>query len=1177
MAEFKPTAAQNAAAEDHGGAVLVSAAAGSGKTRVLVDRLMRQICDPVQPHDVDEFLIITFTKKAAAELRGRIAKELAKRLSENPRHRHLQRQLHRIYLANISTVDAFCGTLVREYAYQLRLPADFRQAEESELAAVSQKLVSALLDDAYTDEAAAQELRQLAELLGAKRSDDSVAALIIDTYSEARSHLSEDEWIEFCRRSADVSGLNDASQTVWGRYLIDRMHTVVSGFLCDYEKLLPALAADTKLAAGYLPAFSADAALLRQLAAADTWDAVSAFYPPVFEGLNAVRKCAVPELQAQAKLIRDLLRGKLPALLSAFASPSAEVFAEAERTSPALQRLFTLVQEFGKRYAAEKERLHILDFADLEHGALRLLLQKGTRLPTKIAAEISSRFTEIMVDEYQDTNEVQDAIFRAISKNGQNRFMVGDVKQSVYRFRLADPTIFLKKYETYRDYQDALPGEPRRILLSENFRSGGEVLEAANAVFRACMSKEVGELDYGENEALREGIPHPALPYRPVELLCTDLAQNREKKDAAEAIAVAARIRRLLDEKTPIRDGDTLRPVYPGDIAILLRTLKGQVQYYLQALSAQGISAVCETGDNFLCSEELEDLFSLLQVLDNAHQDIPLTAALLSPLFGFTAEALARIRAAHPYGDLYDAVAHAATTDAQCREFLEAIHTLRAAAQELPVHALIEKINTVTQMDAVFGAMPDGKLRCANLRRLSELAGVFESGGHQTLREFIVYLDALRQTGSTLEPAVSQNSVTLLSIHKSKGLEYPVVVLAGLSRSFNLRDLTDAVLLHPQFGAASNICEPETKVRYASSAKKAIAAKLRAETLSEEIRLLYVAMTRPQDMLIMSVCGTYLKKRITDLATRLCISDSRRIAADADSMGDWVLIAALQRLEAGALFSYAGVQPDCARLSDLPWSIQLLEGIPELPEQDIDVQAPDAAAAPDLRMLSFRYPAPLATQVPSKITATQLKGRDLDEEVADGLPAPSVHLRQPPLFASERPLTPAEQGTATHLAMQYLDFAKAGSEAEIAQELERMVDGAFLTRKQADAVSPATLYRVFCGPLGEMIRSADEVIREFKFSIMTDADAYFPAESGEQILLQGVTDCCLVKNGKLTVIDFKTDNLRPGGEQAAAAQYRPQLEAYCLALSRIFGMPVEAGYLYFFRTNRLVAVECSRA
>lgn len=1172
MAELELTRAQQEAVENRGGAILVSAAAGSGKTRVLVERLMRQLCDERNPHDVDEYLIITFTKKAAAELRSRIAKGLTKRLADNPGSKHLQRQLRRIYLAKIMTVDAFCADLLHEYAYQLNLPPDFRVAEETELFPLRQKIVAELLEEASGKLDSDAELRALIDNLGAGRNDTALQALVLAFYDETRCHLSEEEWLRFCADALNTEGYTDAAQTPWGKYLIAQLHDTVRDCRFEFSRL--AKVYETSLGEPYGALLRSDAASIEPYLLVDTWDAINALGMPSYNRKPSAKKCPDSALDAELTDARDACKDTMKKALELFRQNSETVLAHVAQTTDAMHGLLRLVPEFAKRYDAEKERLHIRDFADLEHGALRLLLQKGTRLPTRIAKEISARYTEIMVDEYQDTNEIQDAIYKAISKDGKNRFMVGDIKQSIYRFRLADPTIFLKKYKTYRDWQEASGDEPRRILLSDNFRSGKEILEAANAVFSKCMSESVGDLDYGPEEALSEGIAHTPLPYTPVELHCIetsdDDAEESPDKYETEAVFVAARLRRMLDEQTPVRCKEGLRPVQPGDIAILLRSMTNRtVQCFLQALAAHGIPAVCERGASLLDTEELECLMSLLQLLDNAHLDVPLASVLLSPVFGIPANRLARIRATNPYCDLYDALR--ASDDPDAVKVVLTLQTLRSAVADLPLHALLEEINRVTGFDSVYAAMPDGETRLDNLRRFRELAAAFEDGGKRSLHQFINYLEITKESGLISDAAANPHAVNLMTVHKSKGLEFPVVVLAGLSKQFNKDDAKQAVLTHPAFGAACGYYDEQFRLRYPTAAKKAIAAKQVADSVSEEMRVLYVAMTRAQDCLIMTYCAADLQKKLTKLAQRVTLPPEPCLVKKAVCPGDWILITALLRTEAGELFTYAA-QPEQSEVSELPWRICLHRGAGKAACAAAEDAAAPETAPPDLRMINYRYSASDATVIPGKVTATQLKGRILDGEIDDNAPTLPVRFRQPPLFLEERPLSPTERGVATHLAMQYLDFAKTGSEEEIAAELRRLVRDEFLTQKQADAVAPEKLLRVFDGPLGAQIKAADEVIREFKFSILVDAGTYFRAEPGEQVMLQGVTDCCLIKDGALTVVDFKTDRVAKGGEADSAAHYKPQLEAYSLALSRIFGLPVTKRILYYFQTDTAIEV-----
>jgi ATP-dependent helicase/nuclease subunit A len=1174
------TSAQTLAVEQPGGPILVAAAAGSGKTKVIVERLMRRILRPDVECSVNDFLIITFTKKAAAELRARIAKELAARLAEDPDNRHLQKQQSRVYMTQISTVHAFCADLLREFAYELDIPADFRMLEQTEAAALRERIAGELLEDRYASIDADPALRLLIDGLGAGRDDRRVPGLILGVYEAAQCNPNPARWLEENEARLDLAGITGAEQTVWGAYLLDGLRRCAREQAGVLEGILAELESSESLAK-YRPTFAQNAADLRALAARETWDGMRTAAAGLdFGKLLPVRSCDDPALKDRAQAVRKQAQEQVKKWAAEAYGPSETVLEDLAQTADTLRALFGLTRDFTVRYDAEKRRLHGLDFGDLEHLALRLLLEPdGT--PSAAARRISERYTEIMVDEYQDTNEVQDAIFRAVSREGANRFFVGDVKQSVYRFRLADPEIFLQKYRAYPDAGGADPRGPQRILLSHNFRSGEAVLEAVNAVFRCCMSPEVGGLDYGEAEALRPGRPLEPLPQTQVELHCLCTRQTGEdeespEKNRAEAAFAARRIRELLDRHTPVRGPEGLRPVEPGDVVILLRSPKNIAGFYLEALGRLAIPAVSDTGESILDAAEVQALLCLLQVLDNAHQDIPLTGALLSPIFGVPAAALARLRSTDRRSVLWDAAA--ASYDPALSRAVEIISALREQARLLPLHLLLEKVQQATELEAVYGAMEGGPARVQNLRAFFRLAAAFSEGGAKSLHQLLDHVEELRAQGGVPVARTAANAVTVMSIHKSKGLEFPVVLLCGLSRRFNQEDLKAPVQFHSRLGAGCTVYDRPTHTRFSSIARAAISRQTRAENVSEELRILYVAMTRARDMLIMSCCADALESRLQSLALCLSPETVKLQAAQASCLGDWVLLAALLRTEAGALHAVAG-RPAGTEVSAWPWRIEwhdlpaLTAAAPSgteaaLPEAPFDL---DAVAG----QLAFRYPHAAAQTVPSKLTATQLKGRDLDREADDGAPREDfIHLklRKPSLLRTGRPLTPAQKGTAVHLAMQYLDFSRTADLEQIKEELERMVRDAFLSPEQAAAVDPAKLLRVFEGPLGAMIRGADRVLREFKFSILTPAERWYPEAAGEKVLLQGVTDCCLFRDGKITVVDFKTDRVSPGTEREAGEKYRPQLEAYAAALSRIFGLPVSKRYLYFFETDSLTEI-----
>ena len=591
----KLTYEQQMAVDDRGGMLLVSAAAGSGKTKVLVDRLMKYLNDPVSPANLDEFLIITYTKAAASELRGKIAAKLTEKIAENPES-HLQRQMQRLFLTKISTVHGFCADILREYAYRLDIAADFRVADENECRELRDQVLSDLLDRAYEQAGEDGDFRAFVDTQGVGRNDKLVPELILKVYDSAKCHLNPEGWLDKCLERADVSDCTDAGETIWGKFLIENLQEYLNCQLSVLESCLKEanrVEGLEKAAANLQETLAA----MKELLDAQTWDEIVQRKDIPFPRWPSIRKCDDMEAKDRIKAARDACKDALPAKLKAFADPSAQILEDLEAAAAGTRGIINLVRSFDREFSAAKKARRILDFSDLEHKTLDLLLGKSRSGPTAAAAEIGNRFREILVDEYQDSNGVQDAIFSALTRKRNNCFMVGDVKQSIYQFRLADPGIFLDKYGKYADAEQAQPGEPRRILLSRNFRSGGEVVEAVNDVFTRCMTPNVGGLYYTDKEALVEGIPHAALPEPAVELHCL---QAKEESYAEEASFVADRILQMLRENTLIRSRDGFHPVTADDIVILLRSPGSSGGYFQRALEQRGIRCASGGGNDLL-------------------------------------------------------------------------------------------------------------------------------------------------------------------------------------------------------------------------------------------------------------------------------------------------------------------------------------------------------------------------------------------------------------------------------------------------------------------------------------------------------------------------------------------------------------------------------------------------
>ena len=1157
---------QRQAVENRGGKLLVSAAAGSGKTKVLVDRLMSYILDPQQPANIDDFLIITYTKAAASELRGKIAAKLSELISNTPNNRHLQQQMQRLYLAKISTVHGFCSDVVRQYAYRLDIPSDFRVADEGECLQLQIKALDQVLNNAYESEEADPDFYTFVDSQGLGRDDRQIPEIILKVYNSARCHLHPDKWLDWCIE--EQPGVADAGQTLWGRYLMDDLQLYLSMQIDSLNRCISSCAGVDGMEK---PAalFSATVAQLQMLFECNTWDEIVAARNVDFGRLTFPKNCTDLQLVEQMKAVRNACKEGFAKRIRSFSDSSEQILADMHRSIATARGLVMLVRAFSDVYNKLKKNRGILDFSDLEHLTLDLFLGKQRNSITKIAAEVGDCFCEVMVDEYQDSNQIQDAIFGALTDKRQNCFMVGDVKQSIYQFRLADPDIFIEKYNTYVNVACAKPLEGRKVLLSHNFRSSGGVISAVNDVFSQCMSAEVGGLHYGEQEKLREGIPHIPLNDPEVTLYGIDVDHDTY---AEEADFVAGQICSLLDGTHSVRDGDKLRPVQPEDIVILLRSPGSVGTAFQFALQERGIRCITGDSTDLLHTEEIATVRSILQVLNNPLQDIPLVAVMTSPVFGFTAEEMAQLRSQNPYVDIYNLLCSAG--EEKYKSFLNVLNDLRMSARLLPVTQILGEIYAKTNILSVYSAMPDGEIKYNHLQMFFQIASDYETSGPKELGRFLEFLDASEERG--LGGAISQQdkgAVTIMSIHKSKGLEFPVVFLCGLSRGFNQESARAQVLCHKDLGLGLGCTDTKLRVRYPTVAKRAISAKIMRESISEEMRVLYVAMTRARDRLFMTYAVKNLPGNLQEIAMRLDMSSSQLLTSEADCPGAWILQAALMRTEAGALFTIGG-KPNCSKVRDSVWEIKTVcadgNNRHVQSQQDMTEKFSDEVWQKISKTLGFSYSFIAATEVPSKLTATQLKGRMLDTEISEG----TDHMK-PLSFRKAGTLvqnSDISYGNAMHAVLQYIRFSECASLDSIRNEISRLVQEMLITAEQAELVDCDRLFAFFNTPLGKQIQNSKHILREFKFSILDDASKYYDNISDEKILLQGVVDCALIEDDGIVVLDFKTDRITDESMPAIVQKYKTQVCAYANALTRIYNRPVRSALLYFFDLNRFVEV-----
>lgn len=1165
------TKQQKMVVNDRGGNLLVSAAAGSGKTKVLVDRLLSYITQSNGQINIDDFLIITFTHAAAAELRGKIAEKLNERLAEDPSNRHLQRQLQRLYMAKISTVHSFCSDILREYAYRLDIPSDFRMADDMECDAMKLQILDKILEKSY--EEADEDFLFFLDSQELGRNDGSIPSIVLQVYDSAQCHMDPKGWLEACVAHSDMNGITDVSQTIWGQYLIKELHQQLDWQIESLENCVKKAENNGTMESlvVFLREYINRLSALRQM---NNWDDIVNHKQIEYGKIQKPKGCNDPDLYERIKLVRAECKKEIDKKLTPFADLSERVIADLKGCEASLRGLTKFVNRFSDEYSALKRSRRVLDFGDLEHKMLDLLLGKSRQGITAAAEEISRRFVEVMVDEYQDTNEVQDAIFSALTHKRHNCFMVGDVKQAIYQFRLADPNIFLDKYSEYVPAEQAQPGQGRKIMLSSNFRSAGPVIEAVNDVFRQSMSPCVGGLYYDNHVQLNEGILHIENTEPEVEFCAIDVQSSTYEE---EAEFVANRIVELLDGTHMVRNRDTLRPIVADDIVILLRAPKSTGAFFRYALESKGVRTVSESGFDLLQTEEISFLRAMLQIIHNPLQDIPLITALTSKILHFTGDDLARIRSENPRSSFYASLR--ASQMEKVASFLNILDELRQESRLLTVSQLVNKLMEITHLDSIYAAFDDGNLKKSNIQAFVDLIAKCETANISQLSRFLDYLETLEKDGFKVSGEQRiPGAVTILSIHKSKGLEFPVVFLPALSRMFNMKFLREKMVCHKELGIGFYCLDLQKRIRYPSVARKAVTARMRADFISEEIRLLYVAMTRARDRLIMTFADNKLENTISSLVKRmdLCHCDCMNTALS--NPGTWVLKSALRHTEAGELFALGGY-PDHRAVSNIPWAIKVVKGEGEVPKEsgevvdtvtegsDIDIQSLSAS-------LHFTYPYADSVSFPSKQTATQLKGRYKDFEAAENAAVNKTYRSswREPSFVDGKQDTAVSFGNAMHSLMQHISFAECDSIIGIEQEIARLTDSGFLSPDMTDKIAPDIIWNFFSSDFGVKLRTAANVIREFKFSILDSASHYNINADQDKVLLQGVVDCAIIDPDGIHILDFKTDKVSSETVSAIAEQYKSQVLAYAEALSKIYGLPVKSAHLYFFRINQLYSV-----
>lgn len=1178
MAEVRFTEDQRAAIDAQGGAVLVSAAAGSGKTAVLAERAVRLLTGD-NAVSADRLIIVTFTTAAAQEMRRRIAQKLADRIAENPQDEWLRTQQLMLPRARISTIHSLCANLVSTHFEKLGLAGEMRIADDAELNVLLNETVSEIFDRHYESEDAA--FHSLFAYCCGSGSDKRLSELVIRVYRYIRSFAFPLLWLDRAEKLLCTD--TPEKETVWMQRMFSHWK---QAFHYARSLLLQGISEmeGSDLFEKYGPAFAEDVRFMDALyKAAQNQDAdaiagaLAGFIKP---RLAAVRKPKDPALQQRLKDLRkkayDIAEKETERFfdkgLSSF--PEKRHRADRQYTSPVVQTLFALVREVDALLYEKKAERGVLDFSDLEHMTVRLLAEPvdGRAVPTPLAQELAKDCAEIMVDECQDISEVQDTIFRMLSKDEKNLFMVGDVKQSIYRFRQAMPELFVSRRDRYTPYAGKMETGGVSIVLDQNFRSRREVCDIVNMVFSQIMTREAGDIDYTRSDYLMPGLAYPETDGMEPELCIVDCSESEEDDRSnmeREAAFIASRIRRMVEEKFPVTEKEVTRPCRFSDFAVLLRSTKNKSEVYADAMRKRGVPCLAAVADDFLDAYEVAVMRNLLRVIDNPMLDVALVSVMMSPIGAFSADDVTRIRLA---GGREQALWPSLCGDSEnekSREFVALIDTLRYAAAVQRISELVRLAYEKTAFSSLVYALGEGEKKEANLKRFLRAAEQYEQYATEGLSGFLRHLDRAEETGASFEGganplSANTDSVRILSIHASKGLEFPICIIADCSKPFNMQDLNGDMQMNASLGFALKNIERDALKSYAGLPFSAIRLQNKREMLAEEMRVLYVATTRAREKLLFVMSTTGFEKKLNRAAVlAVGTKPSPYEVLSANSFSDWLLSVFLRLSSCMTLRSYVTVGKLPYAESDTVVQVNIYKA--EQAVENTEVRElcaeEDAAFSALLRArMDYIYPNEIRTKLPAKVTVTEIAKHRQGEE--------GQALAARPRFLEPKGLTPAQRGTVLHTFMQTADHRAACADLE--REIARLVAERYLTGEEAASLNRKKIAAFYRSSLYRRMCESDKVLREYPFLYEIPASELGTAAGNalpdEKILLQGIADCLIFEEDGIVIVDYKTDYVSDPKE--LAARYYDQLRIYRDVMNTAFGEPVKECLLYSLHLER---------
>lgn len=1214
--------------------ILVSAAAGSGKTAVLVERIIKRVLDLDNPIDIDRLLVVTFTKAAALEMKERIGASISKVAEEEPENEHLQKQLSYIHNAQITTIHSFCSNLIKEHFNEINLDPSFRVAETGELELLKADVMAEMLEDYY--EEGNEEFYKFVETYASGKKDDTLESVILELYRFAISSPWPEEWINSCIKQYESREEieNHCMNYVKG-YIEEELGLCMENMKIAYE-----LCSEPYGPYEYKDAIEQNYNLIKNICEADMFNTKVEFIKEKFVQLSRKSMKDVDDKKKnEVKDIYSKVKTKIAYIKKNFLfEPEDEMISEILAAKPATAMLIKLTNDFLKRFALAKSEKNIIDFNDLEHMALNILYKNDGQkvVKTETAYAVAEQFDEVMVDEYQDSNYVQEMLLSAVSSDDKNNlFMVGDVKQSIYRFRMARPEIFINKYKEF-----PLSGEGNniRINLDKNFRSRIEVLDSINFIFNQIMSEKMGDIEYNDEHSLHLGFEYETPPQSQNEFMelhlidesmendelekdysdesvqedseseSDELSQNELDRSEAEAELIVAKIKEMINPNNPFQVFDketkSLRNVKYSDIAILMRATSGWGESILNVLIAEGIPAFSERSEGYFNTFEINVLINMLSILDNVRQDIPLTAVMRSPMFDFTDIELAMIRANHKNMDMYDSIKNYIDigTDEELKkkltELLDKIDKYRVMVPYLSIHDLIEYVIEDTGFLEFVSAMPAGNVRKANVMMLKQKAIAYENGSYTGLFNFIRYIEKIKkyriEEGEASSISENDDVVRIMTIHKSKGLEFPILFIAGTGKKFNMKDTTGNFVIHQDLGIGVDYINTDKRYKAQTVIRKSIARRMKLETLGEELRVLYVALTRAREKLIIVGSVKNMGKSLSEWSEARLYANEKLpfdIISGAKCYLDWIVPALMRNkaskclynyIEEGVPFSLPMYETDCKSeifiRNKAEFAYDRIKQIHiDRTNQNVlknwrcDYIYNEKVNEQIKENLQYSYPFAADADIPSKLSVSEIKRMshiEIPEEPEDKIELFETAKEEIiPKFMRESKdikLAGAGRGTAYHRVLELCDLTIENSYDKIRTMIEELLKQELIDEAERDAIDVKKISAFLNSQLSTRMANADKackLYREQPFVIGISASEvdknYSP---NEQILVQGIIDVYFEEDNELVIADYKTDNVSDITE--LVERYRVQLDYYGRALEQITGKKVKEKIIY---------------